>query len=106
MKSIHNKEEFEEAVALEGISIFTFSADWCPDCRFIEPFMPALVKRYQNYRFYYVDRDECIEICQDLMVMGIPSFVAYKEHKEIARFVSKMRKTEVEIDAFFAGLQN
>lgn len=103
MRAIHSKEAFMEAVRQTGTSIFTFSADWCPDCRFLEPFMPQLVEAYPQYRFYYVDRDENIEICQELMIMGIPSFVAYKDGKESGRFVSKLRKTKEEINDFLAA---
>lgn len=104
MKNLTSIEEFDKALAADKISVFTFSANWCPDCRFIEPFMPELVKRYADYDFYYVDRDEWIELCQRLLVMGIPSFVAVGKGKEIARFVSKLRKSESEISAFFDSL--
>ena len=36
MTAIHSMEEFQEAAAKGGVSVFTFSANWCPDCRFIE----------------------------------------------------------------------
>ena len=103
MTAIHSMEDFQEAAAKGGVSVFTFSANWCPDCRFIEPFMPKLVEAFSDYTFYYVDRDENIDICQALMVMGIPSFVAYKDGKESGRFVSKLRKTEKEINDFLAA---
>ncbi|MCR0494200.1 thioredoxin family protein [[Clostridium] innocuum] len=103
MTAIHSMEEFQEAAAKGGVSVFTFSANWGPDCRFIEPFMPKLVEAFSDYTFYYVDRDENIDICQALMVMGIPSFVAYKDGKESGRFVSKLRKTEKEINDFLAA---
>ena len=96
MTAIHSMEEFQEAAAKGGVN-------WCPDCRFIEPFMPKLVEAFSDYTFYYVDRDENIDICQALMVMGIPSFVAYKDGKESGRFVSKLRKTEKEINDFLAA---
>ena len=35
MTAIHSMEEFQEAAAKGGVSVFTFSANWCPDCRFI-----------------------------------------------------------------------
>ena len=40
------------------------------------------------------------------MVMGIPSFIGVGQGKELGRFVSKLRKSEAEIDAFFASLNN
>lgn len=102
MTAIHSMEEFKKAASADGVNVFTFSANWCPDCRFIEPFMPKLVETYSDYHFYYVDRDENIEICQELMIMGIPSFVAFKNGSESGRFVSKLRKSEKEINDFLA----
>lgn len=106
MKEITSIEEFEEVYQKEGVHIFTFSADWCADCRFIEAFIPALIEKYSKYHFYYLDRDRLMPICQRLMIMGIPSFVAIKDGKEIGRFVSKLRKTEDQIDQFLESLQS
>ena len=106
MKEITSIQEFEEAYQSEGIHVFTFSANWCPDCHFIETFMPTLIQKYHMYHFYYIDRDKWMPICQRLMIMGIPSFVAVKDGKEVSRFVSKLRKTEAEIDAFLQDLKS
>lgn len=37
--------------------------------------------------------------------MGIPSFIAYKEGKEVARLVNKLRKTKNEIQAFIDAIE-
>lgn len=103
MQELTTLEAFEEAKQSKGVNVFTFSANWCPDCQFIKPFMPQLVEKYKDYHFYYIDRDKLIEAAQELMVMGIPSFVVFKDGVENARFVSKLRKTEQEIDAFLAA---
>ena len=104
MKPLHRADDVQNALQADGISILVFSADWCPDCRFIEPFMEGLVHKYHHYTFYYVDRDQHIEVAQEFAVMGIPSFVAIGYGKEQGRFVSKLRKSEAEIDAFLASL--
>lgn len=105
MNVLANAEQFDEAKAEEAISVFVLSANWCPDCRFIEPFMPKLIEKYKDYSFYYVDRDEWISLAQEQMVMGIPSFIGVGKGKELGRFVSKLRKSEAEIDEFLASLQ-
>ncbi|MDL2276095.1 thioredoxin family protein [Breznakia sp. OttesenSCG-928-G09] len=104
MKELSSLEEFEELYKKEGVVIFVFSADWCPDCTYIKPFLPKLIDKYNNYDFIYVDRDKFMDIAQGLYVMGIPSFIAVKNGKEVSRFVSKMRKTEAEIDDFLRGV--
>ena len=62
MNVLANAEQFDEAKAEEAISVFVFSANWCPDCRFIEPFMPKLIEKYKESSCYYVDRDEWLSL--------------------------------------------
>ncbi|MDD8056320.1 MAG: thiol reductase thioredoxin, partial [Thomasclavelia ramosa] len=38
-------------------------------------------------------------------ILGIPSFVAYNDKEESGRFVSKLRKTKEEIQAFIDTLK-
>ncbi|KRM96632.1 thioredoxin [Liquorilactobacillus aquaticus DSM 21051] len=83
-----------------GTYVLFFTADWCPDCRFIKPAMPQIEEKYTESTFIQVDRDENISLCQELGIMGIPSFVVYRNGKEIARFVNKDRKTKEEVERF------
>lgn len=105
MKELKSLEEFETFYNSATPVVFTFSADWCPDCLFIKPFMPKLIEKYDNLEFIYVDSQKYPLLSKKLDVMGIPSFVAIKEGKEINRFVSKLRKTEKEIDEFLATIK-
>lgn len=104
MKPIHTMDEFE-IVTKNPMSIMVFSATWCPDCRFIEPILPVLIEQYDTYEFYYIDRDECMDICQSLNIFGIPSFVAFSNGQEVGRFASKLRKTKEEINDFLQNLR-
>ncbi|TKD67971.1 thioredoxin family protein [Pseudalkalibacillus hwajinpoensis] len=104
MKKFEKHEEYLEAIK-EGKSVLLFSADWCPDCRIIEPFLPELEKKYSELDFYYVDRDDHIDLCQQMDVFGIPSFVAYQDGEETGRFVSKLRKSQEEIEEFLTTVK-
>ncbi|MCM3767160.1 thioredoxin family protein [Neobacillus niacini] len=103
MKHLESIEEFTQ-LRENGRTIFMFSANWCPDCRFIDPVLPEIEAKFSEFTFIYVDRDDFIDICQQLDVYGIPSFVAFENGKELGRFVSKDRKTQEEIEAFITGL--
>ena len=67
--------------------------------------MPNLEKEYSDYTFIKVDRDENIDLCQELMIMGIPSFVVYRDGKEIARLVNKERKTKQQVEEFLNSVK-
>ncbi|KRL38598.1 thioredoxin [Liquorilactobacillus uvarum DSM 19971] len=84
----------------DGTYVLFFTADWCPDCRFIKPAMPQIEEEYKDYTFIQVDRDENIKLCQELGIMGIPSFLVYRDGKESARLVNKDRKTKEEVEHF------
>ncbi|WP_243291061.1 thioredoxin family protein [Bacillus sp. FJAT-47783] len=104
MEKLQSMEQFE-ALKQEERVIFMFSADWCPDCRVIEPILPELQSENSQFTFYYVDRDEFIDLCANLNVFGIPSFVAFHKGEEIGRFVSKDRKTKEQIQQFIDSLK-
>jgi Thiol-disulfide isomerase and thioredoxins len=95
---ISTLEAYEEAIASKSIILFT--ADWCPDCVFIKPFIGDLVKANPEFKFYSINRDKMLDLCKTLNILGIPSFIAYNKQEEIGRLVSKLRKTRQEIQNF------
>lgn len=104
MQQLNSIEEFHEKASGEN-TIFMFTADWCPDCRVIDPIMPEIEKKFNQFTFISVDRDRFIDLCIDMNIYGIPSFLGYADGKEAGRFVSKDRKTQDEIENFIESLQ-
>ncbi|MBD5069525.1 MAG: thioredoxin family protein [Lactobacillus sp.] len=98
-----DKKALEEKLS-SGKYVLFFTANWCPDCRFIKPAMPEIEAEYKDYEFILVDRDENIDLCQEMMIMGIPSFVVYEDGQEKARFVNKDRKTKQEVEDFLNNI--
>lgn len=98
-----DKKALEEKLST-GKYVLFFTADWCPDCRFIKPAMPEVEANFSQFEFILVDRDENIDLCQEMMIMGIPSFVVYEDGKEKARFVNKDRKTKKEVEDFLNNI--
>ncbi|MCR1878206.1 thioredoxin family protein [Limosilactobacillus reuteri] len=88
-----------------GKVVLFFTADWCPDCRFIKPVMPEIEQDFSDYTFYEVDRDENIDLAAESNVFGIPSFIVYDNGKEIGRFVNKDRKTKQQVEDFLNNLK-
>ncbi|GAA0429892.1 thioredoxin family protein [Lentibacillus halophilus] len=99
MKTLESMEQFQYYIDSKHV-VAVFSADWCPDCRVIEPILPEIEETYTDYTFLLVDRDRFINLCQTYDVFGIPSFIAFRNGKEAGRFVSKDRKTKEEIESF------
>jgi len=102
MEQISTEQAFNEAIAGAKPTIAVFKTTWCKDCHFIEPFMPELERNYADrLNFIQIDRDELPDVCERLNILGIPSFIAFREGEELIRFVSKLRKSREEIEQFF-----
>jgi thioredoxin-like negative regulator of GroEL len=101
MKNIESLDEYFTVVRGSTPVVMVFSANWCPDCRFLDRFIDDVEKKYAGkIAMYKVDRDQFPELCETLDIMGIPSFVAYQNGNVLTRFVSKLRKTQAEVEAF------
>lgn len=102
MKTLENETQFKELKQQQ--TVFLFTADWCPDCKVIEPDLPQLEDKYQEYNFVSVDRDKYLDICIEHGIMGIPSFLVYRDGEQIGRYIGKERKSIEQIDSFLASL--
>lgn len=101
MENIKNSEQYSTLVNGDKAVVMLFSANWCPDCRFIDTFIDEIIeKNHQEFDFYKVDSDARKDICVEENVMGIPSFVAYKGGTILAEFIGNDPKTKEQIEEF------
>lgn len=101
MEKVTTEQRFQEVIGGSKPTVAVFKATWCKDCHFIEPFMPEIEEAYADrLQFIHIDRDEMPDLCSELNILGIPSFIAFKNGQELIRFVSKLRKTREEIEQF------
>lgn len=99
-----DEEQLQQTIN-DGQYVLFFSADWCPDCQFIKPALPEIERDFPSYHFLAVDRDENIDLAAELNIFGIPSFVVYRDGKEIGRLVNKDRKTKQQVEDFLRNLK-
>ncbi|MGX6961534.1 thioredoxin family protein [Vagococcus xieshaowenii] len=83
-----------------GKHVLFFTANWCGDCVFIKPHLPEIMANFPELSFVEVDRDQFLDACIKMNVMGIPSFIIVDKGQELGRFVSKDRKTKAEVIEF------
>lgn len=101
MERINTQDQFQSLIAGSKLTVAVFKTTWCPDCHFIDPFMPEVEQKYADtITFVEVDRDDLPEVCEELGILGIPSFIAFRKGQEVVRFVSKLRKSREEIEQF------
>lgn len=101
MDKISSAAEFQVAIQSPRLTIAVFKADWCSDCKFIDPFIPEVETNYADrLTLVEVDVDAVGDVSQEQNILGIPSFVAYSDGRELVRFVNKLRKSREEIENF------
>lgn len=105
MRQIHTRQELQECMAKTETVVFVFTADWCGDCQYLYPYLPAIEEACPNHVFVQLDRDEWLDLAGEWDVFGIPSLVVYRAGEEIGRFVDKNRKTMDEILVFLRKLE-
>ncbi|AJS57403.1 thioredoxin family protein [Paenibacillus sp. IHBB 10380] len=101
MEKVTSKAEFDVSIQSSRLTVALFTADWCSDCRYIHPFMPEVEKKFTHeLTLVEVDVDQVGSVSQEQNILGIPSFVAYTDGRELVRFVNKLRKSQEEIEQF------
>ncbi|MEK4850099.1 thioredoxin family protein [Paenibacillus sp. FSL H7-0756] len=101
MDKISSPAQFQVAIQSSRLTVAVFKADWCVDCKFIDPFMPDVEQKYaERLTLVEVDVDAVGDVSQEQNILGIPSFVAYTDGRELVRFVNKLRKSREEIEKF------
>lgn len=97
-------QQLADLVMSDRVTVFFFTADWCPDCQYIYPAMPEIEALFQEVQFVRVDRDAFMDLAQKWSIYGIPSFVVTQKGVERGRLVSKLRKRKEEIVRFLASV--
>lgn len=100
-----NLEELASYVNDGEKTVFFFTADWCEDCRFINPFLPEIEAENPDYRFIQVDRDAYLDLAKEWDIYGIPSLVVLEKGQEIGRLVNRDRKTKGQINEFLVSIR-
>ena len=75
----------KEVVKHKGIIIIDNWAKWCQPCLRAAPIFEELSKELKNIRFAKLNVEEYPQLASSLGVMAIPTFIIYKDGKEIDR---------------------
>ena len=79
--------DFEQEILKSDIpALVDFWAAWCAPCRAIESVLEQLEKEYAGrVDTWKVNADEEIELLRSLHVYGIPTLIAYRDGKDVAK---------------------
>ena len=63
---------------------------------------PTWFTTFNHFNFVSVDRDEFIDLAIENAIMGIPSFLVYKNDELVGSYIGKERKSIEQIDEFLS----
>lgn len=87
------KDNFDEAVAT-GVTLVDFWADWCMPCKMMTPILEGLSGEV-DAEIASVDTEDQKELTNRFGVRGLPTFLVFKDGKEINRLVGVKKAEEL-----------
>jgi len=94
MAVIHaTTDSFEqEVLQAKGAVLVDFWATWCGPCQMVGPIVEQLAEEQSEVKIVKVDVDQAQEIAGRYGVLSIPTFVLFKDGKEVRREVGALPK--------------
>lgn len=98
MREIHSIEEFKkEILERDGLSLVDFKTDWCRHCKLMQPLVDAKEAETGNQiLFATVDIEKVKGLSGTFQLIGTPTFIAFKNGKEIGRIVGYNQESTFE----------
>lgn len=97
MKTINNLTEFEEVIAGDKPLVLKFDADWCADCKAIQPVLEDLSSTYQGkIDFVKINVEANQELASRYNVRGIPALFFIKDKITVSHSKGIQPKAELE----------
>ncbi|ANZ33928.1 thioredoxin [Staphylococcus carnosus] len=106
MEAIKTREDFDKIIQSAEPVIIKFEAGWCPDCRAMDMWIDPIIKKYDEYKWYSVNRDELEEVAQENEVMGIPSLLVFQYGDKLAHLHSANAKSPEQVESFLSETFN
>lgn len=90
-------ENFEQEVGEARVPVLVdFWASWCGPCKMMGPVVEQIAQDMgESARVCKINIDEQPELASQYNVMSIPTFILFKEGKEVNRTIGAMPKEEL-----------
>ncbi|MDO3408499.1 thioredoxin family protein [Saccharibacillus sp. CPCC 101409] len=104
MDRIESKEQYNEQIGGEGLTVIKFDTNWCPDCKNLDRFIGGIIENNQDKQFFAMDAEKFQDIAESNEVRGIPSLLVFKNGEKIAHLHSKFAKTPAQVSEYLESV--
>lgn len=90
-------QNFKEEVLNSNIPVLIdFYATWCGPCKMMSPIVEEIAKEMEGkIKVYKIDTDEEQDLAIEYGIMSIPTFMIFKDGKNVATAVGMRDKEEL-----------
>ncbi|MEP6846686.1 MAG: thioredoxin domain-containing protein [Panacibacter sp.] len=89
-------DDYKNYITSSNVVLIDFGADWCPPCRKMTPVIDELQTELKDqFKLVKVDGGVNITVMQQQHVEALPTFIIYKNGKEVWRKQGIVEKTEL-----------
>ena len=92
---ITSKEQFDEAIKSENLTIVDFWAVWCGPCRVLKPLLHKIAGEHPEIQLLTVDVDANQELAAQYDINSIPAVFFFKNWEIVDSFVGVMPENEI-----------
>lgn len=88
--------DYEKAIKVKGYVLTDVGAAWCPPCKQMEPVLAKFFQKHPQVKKVFVDGGKDLGVMKSVNAEKLPTFIVYKDGKEIARKQGVMELKELE----------
>ena len=95
----------EEVIDSKAALLVDFWSSWCPPCKMMESVVDELASEFEGkIRIAKVNVDQNPGIANQLNIQGVPTFITFKNGKQVARSVGAQSKKQ--LHAFLKNIES
>ena len=92
---ITSKDQFDEAVKSENLTIVDFWAVWCGPCRVLKPLLHKIAGEHPEIQLLTVDVDANWDLAAQYDINSIPAVFFFKNWEIVDSFIGVMPENEI-----------
>ena len=92
---ITSKDQFDEEIKSEILTIVDFWAVWCGPCRVLKPLLHKIADEHKEIRLLTVDVEANSDLAAEYDINSIPAVFMFKNWEVVDSFIGVMPENEI-----------